>query len=315
MNKKTKILVNGAVAIDSIFELTSDIRDHINFKDGKSGFQNLMFIAREKKEYFGGPASNIAFGLGLLNCSSFLASVAGKDFAERFKKHLEEKGVISHVLEDKNGFTATYYGMTDTSGQQMGIFQPNAYSKIETTSLLKMIPAKKVQEVDIAIFSPGTAKSTSKFIVEFRKNSKKNALVIFDPGQGLMATFTKDLFKKVLNDSDILIGNETEIGQIKNHFGFSFDEIFRLGVSSIIETIGKDGSILHTKSGSKKISAIKVKKVVDPTGAGDAFRAGLIFGLSNKKTIEESMKIGAVLGAECVKHFGGQTYSLPKNLK
>ncbi|MFA6464007.1 MAG: PfkB family carbohydrate kinase [Candidatus Paceibacterota bacterium] len=325
-----KALVVGSVVIDTLFDLSSNIKDHINLKDGVLDVQNLMFTAHSKKEYYGGTAANISYGLGLLKQKPILASVVGKDFALNYKKHLKNVGVDLRVHEDKEGFSANFYGMSDLNKEQIGIFLPNVYGEyVENISLSKILSNKDFAQIGIAIFSAGTAKSITSHIVEFKKKvrlsspagsanggqAKKDALTIFDPGQILMSSFDKVMLKKCLENTDILIGNEVEISQINKHFGFSFEEIFKLGVTNIIETQGDKGSIVYTKEGSKKIPAVKVKKSIDPTGAGDAFRSGLIHGLLSGQKIEDAMEIGSVMGALCVQSSGGQAYKISSKNK
>ena len=306
-------MVVGSIVIDTIFDLSSNIKDHINIKDGSLGVQNLMFTAFGKKEFFGGTGANIAYGLGLLKQNPILTSVVGRDFEQYYKKHLKNVGVDLKILEDKENFSANFYVMSDSNNEQVGIFLPNAYGiHAEKIPLSKFLSTKDFSKIGVGIFSAGTAKSITSHLAEFKKSTSKDSLAIFDPGQILMPMYNKDLLKKSLENADILIGNEVEILQIKNHFGFSFEEIFELGVTNIIETQGEKGSILHTRGFSKLIPANKVKKVVDPTGAGDAFRSGLIYGLLNDMGIEESMKIGSIIASESIKYIGGQAYSIPK---
>ncbi len=314
MKKKSEILVYGSVSIDILFDLIGNVKNHINLKNGILGTQNFMFTASEKEEYFGGTGGNISYGLGNLGQSPLLFSAAGKDFETYFKKHLENNGVNLRVYEDKKGYTAVFYAMADDERQQIGIFQPGVYIKnVENVPLSSTLSKKEMSDIKIAIFSAGTGKSMTMHMEEFRKQNK-TAKIIFDPGQTLMATFNKSQLEKCLKLANVVIGNETEIFQIKSHFGLTFEKIFNFGVTEIIETLGENGSILHTQSGRTKIDVVKAKKVVDTTGAGDAYRAGLIFGLQKGLTMPEAMKIGAKLGSLCVSYQGGQTYSLPKNL-
>lgn len=315
MKNKGKILVSGSIVIDSLFDITSNIKDHINMKNGILGTQNFMFTATEKEEYWGGTGGNIAYGLAILGEKPILFSAVGKDFSPHFKNHLKEVGAELRVYEDEKRFTATFYALSDSEKQQIGIFQPGAYGKhIESIPLSKTLSPKDFSDIKIAIFSPGTAKSILSNMEEFKKRNS-DAKIIFDPGQALMASFTKPILEKALSLSDILIANEVEMNQIKNKFGITFEHIFKLGIHSVIETLGENGSVLHTANKRTKISTVKAKKVLDPTGAGDAFRAGLIHGMMQDLSLDEAMKIGAKMGAECVAYQGGQTYSLPKSLK
>ncbi|MES2224060.1 MAG: PfkB family carbohydrate kinase [Patescibacteria group bacterium] len=313
-NKKhPSILVSGSLVFDTIFELQSAIKDQVRIENGIAGKQNLMFTAKEKQVYFGGTGGNICYGLGLLKQSSFALSAVGKDFAS-YSAWLEMSNAEFRGKIDEAGFTATFFGMTDTSKDQLGIFQGGSYNKhVASLSLTSNFSNKELEQIKCAIFSPGTAKSIAKQIAEFRKINSE-AFTIFDPGQMLAIDFTPELLIKSLKNSDILILNDTEFSYLKNSFGIDIEKIFSLGVSYIIETKGADGSILYEKEDESiretKIKSPKVKKVLDPTGAGDAYRAGIMYGIVNDLDIKESMTLASKLGAECVKHRGGQTYSI-----
>lgn len=309
-SNKSKVLVCGSLVIDSLFDLNGTIRDSMNFKDGKSGKQNLMFTAHEKEEYFGGTAGNIAYGLGLLKENPIVASVVGKDF-DGYKSHLKHMGAQLRILMDEKGYTATFYGMSDSIKEQIGIFQPNAYGKhIESVPLSRLLKSADWQDIAIGIFAAGTARSIVKHIKEFKAKANKEALTIFDPGQTLLATFTEKLLAEAIKNSDMIILNDTEYSYLHNHFRFTLEKIFKGKTKYVLETKGADGSVLHEKNKKMFVKALKIKKVVDPTGAGDAYRAGLISGILSGKSMEESMRLGSRLGAECVKSEGGQTYTI-----
>jgi adenosine kinase len=290
--------------------LNGTIRDAVSVKDGKAGKQNLMFTAHEKEEYFGGTAGNIAYGLGLLKVKPVVASVVGKDFGEYYS-HLKHLGAELRILKDEKGYTATFYGMTDSIHEQIGIFQPNSYGKhIEGIPLSRLLKSGDWKDIRIAIFSAGTAKSIARHIKEFRNKASKDAFVIFDPGQTLLATFTEKLLSDAIKNSDMIIVNDTEYNYLHNHFRFTLEKIWKGRTKYVIETKGADGSVLHESNKKTFVKSIKVKKVADPTGAGDAYRAGLISGMLSGKSLENSMQIGAKLGAACVKAEGGQTYTI-----
>ncbi|MES2060112.1 MAG: PfkB family carbohydrate kinase [Patescibacteria group bacterium] len=309
MSGKTA-LISGSLVFDTLFDLANPIRDQIIVKDGKADKQNLMFGAMEKRVYFGGTAGNIAYGISLLGSSAIVASVVGKDFGD-YRGQLKKKGLESRIFLDNSGYTATFYGMSDPNREQIGIFQGNAYHKhVDRLPLSKLLRDSDWKNIGIGIFAAGTAKSISKNIKEFKKRAPKDAIAIFDPGQMLMIDFTESTIAESLKYADMIIVNDAELFHLKNHFGFTLEKIFSLGPKYVIETRGADGSVLHEAHKKTEVKSLKVKKVVDPTGAGDAYRAGLISGMLAGKSIEESMKIGAKLGAACVKHSGGQTYAI-----
>ncbi len=304
------ILVVGSIGFDIIFSINGDIRDEILVKDGKVAPINMMFTANNKQRYFGGTGGNISFGLGSLGENPLLFSVVGKDFEPDYTNHLLSYNVDLHVKIDPQGFTATFYGISDQAFQQIGIWQPNAYGNyIEKTPLQETIDFPTLQNIKYAIFSPGTAISTLNHIIELRKIVGQKTTVIFDPSQALTVSYNETILKECFTHSNILIGNDTEIGQIKRLFKFSFEKIFDLGVDTIIETVGADGVNVYKRDGeSFHVDAEPVEKVVETTGAGDAFRAGLLYGLNNDLTLRDACKIGNWLAGKSVSEMSGQLY-------
>ena len=303
------------MVIDTLFDIRGNIRDCINISNGKLGPQNFSFSSIEKKEFPGGCGGNISYGLALLGQSTLMASIVGKDFAPKFKKYYEDLNINLRLHTDKDGYTATFYGMTDGNKEQIGVFQGNALTKHNEKIFLKdLVSNKEFASVGIAIVSAQSAKATIKKLEEIKKISGGRIFTIFDPGQELMHSFGNDPSSliKAISLSNMMIANEVETIQTANILNIDKKDIFSLGTEYFIETLGENGSIVYTKNGSKEIPSVKVKKVIDPTGAGDAFRAGLIHGLISGKNIEESMEIGAVMGALCVQSLGGQAYLVPK---
>lgn len=307
-NVRGAVLVTGSIVLDTLFDLTSSIKEQIVLTKGKLGKQNLMFNAREKQVYFGGTAGNVAYGLRLLGEEALLASIAGKDFGE-YAKHLAHSGVSNRLYIDEVGYTATFYGMTDSEMEQIGIFQGNSYyNHVNVLPLARMLKQKDWAAIKVAIFSAGTAKSISRGAKECRENTAPDALIIVDPGQMLMIDFPKADLEKAIRVADMLILNETEAHFLKTKFGISLEQLWKWGLKYYIVTAGERGSILHTKSGSTSVRAFKVKNVVDPTGAGDAYRAGLVSGILSGLALPKAMELGAKLGAKCVSVKGAQTY-------
>jgi len=310
MKNHKKVLISGSLVFDTLFELTTPIREQIVIKDGKAGKQNLMFNARDKEVYFGGTAGNIAYGSRLLGDSTIVASIVGRDF-EEYAKHLKHGGAQVRLYRDEKSYTATYYSMTDPSSEQIGIFQGSAYHKhVEHVPLTRLLLASDWKSIGVGIFAAGTAKSIVKQLKEFRKFAPEEALAIFDPGQMLMIDFTRELVCEALRNADILVLNDTEFLHLKKKFNITLEKIFEKGTKYIIETRGAAGSVLYIEEAEFAVKAFKVKKVVDPTGAGDAFRAGLIHGLLSGLSIPDAMRIGGKLGAACVQTNGGQTYKV-----
>jgi adenosine kinase len=118
--------------------------------------------------------------------------------------------------------------------------------------------------------------------------------------------------------SDIFIGNDTEIAQLKTLFDLDIETLLEMGIKAVIETKGEKGVSIHSMIkgtlSTTDLSSIKPTRVLETTGAGDAFRSGLIYGLVHDKTIVESCKIGTYMGAKCVEEYSGQMYKIDLNL-
>jgi adenosine kinase len=312
-NKKSKVLVVGSIAYDVIFAIHGDIKNEIPLKDGQIDKINLMFTAKNKERYFGGTAGNIAYGLGQLGEKPLVFSVAGGDFIQDYSKHLKNLEVQQRIIVKDKEFSATFYGISDEEYQQIGIWQPNAYGDyIEEAKLDDTVSPKEFEGIEYAIFSPGTGISTRNHMLELKKKNKE-AKIIFDPSQVLSIFYDKKLLLECLSLTDILISNDTEIAQFETLFGLDKNAILDIGVEYVIETRGGDGSIVFSKDSEKSIPPKRPKRLVETTGAGDAFRAGLLYGLANDNDIETACRIGAYMGAKSVEEFSGQLYSADLN--
>ena len=309
---RTHALVVGSVAFDMIFDIHGKIQDEILVeKDGTLGRQNLMFTAKTREHFWGGTGGNIAYGLGLLKKKPLLFSLAGQDFdGSGFGPHLKKAGVDARVVIDKKNWTAIFYGMSDELGQQIGVYQPNAYEKIHTLPLSKTISPKEFKDIGVAIFSAGTGMSILRHMKEMRQKSGKDVTVIFDPGQVISIFYDKQLLEETLGLADIFIGNEVEIKQLQTILGYDIKAVLEKGVRAVIETLGEKGSVIHEQGREIRIPAAKAKKVVEATGAGDAYRAGLIAKLLDGKDLKAACEFGAKVAALSVAYRGAQTYQI-----
>ena len=296
-----KILVYGSIAFDVLFQVTQDFREALHVSDNKITDFNATYVSNKKQEYRGGTAGNMAYWLGELNTPATIFSSVGQDFTHKgYRKVLEDFG---HTLHGPQGdYTAHCYQASDTIHQQLVIWQPNQYENIEDTTLSDHLFAEVLSDFEMAIFSPGTPKSTTKHLEEFRTHNK-TATVILDPSQNI-TRWDRDDFLNCLTHSNILIGNESEFGFYRKMMSGRIPEHLHL-----IQTFGEKGVIWQQRDEIKNVPAQSVDTVVETTGAGDAFRAGLISGLINGKSFEESLQLGAQIGAEAVQCPGAQRES------
>ena len=309
-----RALIVGSVAYDVIFDIHGKIKDSIAIEGGKAGKQNLMFTAKVKQQHYGGAGANIAYGLGLLGVKPILFSSVGKDFKPDFHKHLKSHGVDVRVHTENKNWTATFYGMSDDAREQIGVWQPNAHERLDTVSITDTIDKKTLKNVSVALVH-GKPSIPLKHMSDIRKIMGKNVTIIFDPGQN-MSLYSKDVFEKCLTLSDIYIVNDIELKQSLTILKCDLKDIFKFGIKAIVETKGEDGSVIYEAGKSTPIPARKVKRVVETTGAGDAYRAGLIYGLLEGLDLSGACRIGSYLGSKNVETLGGQAYIVhPKELK
>jgi adenosine kinase len=318
-----KPLVVGSVAFDLIFGIHGKIQDEILVeKNGTLGRQNLMFTAKRREHFFGGTGGNIAYGLGLLKAKPLLFSLAGQDFeGSGYGPHLKKAGVDSRVAVDKRNWTAVFYGMSDEEGQQIGVYQPNAYKKIDLIPLSRTLSPKDFSDIGIAVFSAGTGKSIYRHIRELRERRGRAVTVIFDPGQVISIFYDKALLEKTIALADIFIGNEVECKQLQTILGYSHAKLLSGGLRAVIETLGEKGSVIYERDLANtydrryllkrtKIAPVRAKRVVEATGAGDAYRAGMIAKLLAGESLKNACLFGSKIAALSVVFRGAQTYRI-----
>jgi adenosine kinase len=290
-----QILLVGSLAFDIIFSLPTDFLASIPLENGQITKFNPTYIANAKTEHFGGTAGNIAYWLSEENLRATIFSAFGSDLA--LKGYQQKIATAGHRLTGPEGdYTANAYIVSDPLQQQLTIWQPNAYSLVDEAKLQDYLPKTELEQFDYAIFSAGSPQSIKRHLLEFRQVNNR-ATTIFDPGQ-VAQFFTASDFQSCLQASDILIGNDTEFSYFQKH-----NLTARL---VLIETLGSSGAQIKTNGKISKISSFKPEKVVDTTGAGDAFRAGLLAGLSRGLAIEHAAELGSKLGASCVSILSGQ---------
>ena len=305
----SKTLVVGSVGYDFVFDIHGKIKDKISILDNQVNALDLLFTSKNLTKRFGGTAGNIAYGLALLSSPTKIFSVAGKDYLADYKPRFDELGIHDNLVILDDNYTATYYAASDEEKNLIGIWQPNAHENIHKHNLKDNV--KELKNVKYAIFSPGTDKSISKHIEEV-STIAPNATTIFDPGQ-ITNFFDPKLMENSIKHAKIIVGNEVEIPLIEKMMNTTVEELAKNAI--VVKTLGEKGTEIY--EGNKKyfVEPQKIKKAVEATGAGDAFRSGLLFGLSNGLDIINSAKIGNLMGALNVQTPGGQMYKVSKKDK
>ncbi|MDD3284560.1 MAG: carbohydrate kinase family protein [Patescibacteria group bacterium] len=301
MKKNKRILLTGSIAYDRIMNFSGYFKD--NILPNQIHNLNVSFFVHELKESFGGTAGNIGYNLALLGEKSYiLANVGANDF-NKYEKWFKKNNInLSLINKIKNQQTASAYIITDKADNQITGFYPGAMLKKITTNTI----AKK--NIDLAVISAQNPIDMTKLSKIFRSKKIK---FIFDPGQQVSSLSGDDL-KYCINGSYILIGNDYEINLISKKTGLSISELLK-NTKIIIATLGEEGSIIYTRDTEYKINSAKPKNTSDPTGAGDAYRAGLIKGIIENWSIEKTCKFASVISVYTVEKYGTQTHKFSIN--
>jgi adenosine kinase len=294
------VLVSGSLAYDRIMSFPGRFSDHI--MPDKIHMINVSFTVSGLKENFGGTAGNIAYSLSLLGEEPRILAAIGHDY-HRYFQWFEERGLstadIRIVPEEA---TASAYITTDLSDNQITGFNPGAMMFQTGFDFAQVSPANC-----IAIVAPGNLQDMSDFTETHRK---LGIYTIFDPGQSLPAWQGDDLVK-CISQSNMLVSNDYELALIKDKTGKSTEELLGL-VETIITTKGEDGAEITTAVAVTQVPVIPTDNVVDPTGAGDAFRGGLIKGLVEGVSLERAVMMGTVCSHYVIQTLGTQEYTFTR---
>jgi adenosine kinase len=294
------LLIAGSIATDHLMSFQGRFADSLVVEQLDK--LSVSFLVEDLEIRRGGVAANMCFGLGQLGLSPVLVGAAGEDFGD-YRSWLERHGVnCSHVRISETKHTARFVCTTDATMAQFASFYPGAMSEARLIELAPIAAREGAPEyVLIGADDPdGMLRHTE----ECRQRGYP---FIADPSQQL-AFSEGDLIRPLIDGAAILFSNEYESHMIEQKTGWSAEEILsRVGIQ--VTTLGKDG-VRITRSGEEPIELPAAKDVpaVEPTGVGDAFRAGFLAGMAWGVGLERSAQVGCVLAAYVVETVGTQEY-------
>ena len=297
---KKNIIVSGSLAYDRIMDFPGYFSDHI--LPEKIHMLNIAFQVDSIREKFGGTAGNIAYALSLLGEHPAISGAIGHDYRRYFEWFAKNGIATDNIKIIENEFTASAYITTDKADNQITGFHPGAMKYPAALDFDKLNPKETIVTV-----SPGNLADMLSYPAICKARSID---YIFDPGQSLPMLEAGDLTQSI-EGCRILIANDYELELITSKTGLKKAALLKLA-DTIIVTQGELGSLVSTQDDEFKIPAVKAKKAVDPTGAGDAYRGGLISGLVHGKSIEDCAKMGSVCASFCVECYGTQDYRFSK---
>jgi adenosine kinase len=285
------------LAYDRIKDYPGHFSDHI--LPEKIHVLNVCFQVNGVQEKFGGTAGNIAYALTLMGEKPEISATIGHDY-QRYFAWLAQNGIASariKIIEEE--FTAGAYITTDRADNQITGFHPGAMKYSSSLDFSSLNPKET-----IVIVSPGNLED----MVNYPRACRDRGIpYIFDPGQSLPMLDARDLIQAITG-CRILISNDYELDLIVDKTGLK-KEALQSRAGAIIVTLGALGSKIFTPASEISIPAVQPKKVEDPTGAGDAYRGGLLSGLSRGQDLEQSAKMGSVCASFAVECYGTQEYN------
>lgn len=294
-----KVIVTGSLAYDYIMDFPQSFEE--NILPDKLKTLSVSFLVNNFSKNFGGVAGNIAYNLGLLGQSSSILACAGEKDFENYETHLKTVGVDTNLIEKiENEFSANMFLITDKNNCQIAGFYPGAMEK-DTLLSLRKLP----NVFDLAVIAPTMPQAMKNYIREVKKIKLP---YLFDPAQQIPRMDIEDLANGVYG-AEILIGNDYEIALISKKTGLIKEKILDK-VKILITTLGEKGSLIETKKQKIAIGIAKPKKVIDPTGAGDAYIAGFINGYTKGLKLKICGQEGATLASFAIEKYGTQKHEL-----
>ena len=291
-----RIIVSGSLAYDRIMDFPGYFSDHI--LPEKIHILNVSFTVNGMKEKFGGTAGNIAYALTLLGEQPVVLATIGHDY-HRYFEWFKKNGIsCDWVRVIEHEFTASAYITTDMAANQITGFNPGAMKYPSHLDFDAVDPGDTV-----FIIAPGNLED----MMTYSQACKDRGIdYVFDPGQSLPMWDGKDL-ARCIEGCRILISNDYELGLITGRTGLDREALLERA-GAVVTTLGEAGSLVCTQGCRVEVPAVRPEKVVDPTGAGDAYRGGLLSGLAQGRDIRQCALMGSVCASFAIETYGTQDY-------
>lgn len=292
-------LICGSYAFDNIMVFQDRFKNHI--LSDKIHILNVSFLVPEMRREFGGCAGNIAYNLKMIGGEPLPMATVGEDFAA-YAAWMDSLGIERRLLSEVAGsLTAQAFITTDLDDNQITAFHPGAMNHSANNTV------KDAGSVELGIISPDGRDG----MVEHAAQMHEAGIpFIFDPGQG-MPMFDGDDLKHFINKASWVTVNDYESQLLQDRTGLSANEI-AAQVKAYIVTRGGEGSAIYHGGQCIEIPTAKPAELKDPTGCGDAYRAGLLYGLMNNLPWEVTGRIASLLGAIKIEHAGTQNHRVSR---
>jgi adenosine kinase len=291
-----KILVTGSIAYDTIMVFPDRFRNHL--LADQLHILNVCFLTPEMRREYGGTAGNIAYNLKLLEEDALVMATVGEDI-QPYLERFEELGIATRWLRRIPGqFTAQAFITTDLDDNQITAFHPGAMNYSHENSVTRALGA------GLAIVAPDGKEG---MLRHARECAQSGVPFLFDPGQGL-PMFSGEEIGEFLRLADYVAVNDYEGKMLEEKTGRKLEALAR-EVKALVYTLGANGSVIVAGGERHEIPPVAAHAVVDPTGCGDAYRAGLLYGLAHGWDWQSVGRLGSVMGALKIAHRGAQNHA------
>jgi adenosine kinase len=295
------VLLSGSLAFDHIMLFPGYFEDHI--LPDKLHILNVSFLVDSLDKYRGGVSGNIAHNLALLGQSCKIVAPVGTDF-DAYREALEAANVDTSalwVVDDE--LTASAFITTDRADNQITGFYPGAMARAGDVGV-----SEHLDGVRMSVVSPTAPDAMERHVRELKA---AGAPYMFDPGQQIVA-LSSDALRDGIIGAEILVGNDYEFAMIAEKTSISHDDLVRACPVTAV-TLGELGSTIRSLGEIIEIPSAPVRSIVDPTGAGDAYRAGLLVGMLAGLPLEVAGRIGSVSAAYAVEVKGTQQHTYTRD--
>jgi adenosine kinase len=290
------IIVTGSIAYDYLMSFPGKFTEHFLPEHMKR--VSLSFLVDTMDKRRGGCAPNIAYTLALLGARPLLMATAGEDFGD-YRQWLDAAGIDTTPVKQIPGkFCASFFCSTDTENNQIASFYTGAMADAGQLSF------RSVKDVGLAIIAPNDPGAMVQYAEECRA---LGIPFIFDPGQQC-ARMAGDQLRDGVTGATVVIVNDYELELLRQKTGMSETDILAVAATLIV-TRGENGSTVLTTGGSVDVAAVPPARIVDPTGVGDAFRGGLMRGMSLGLPYDVCARLGSVAATYALEHLGGLSHA------
>ena len=289
-------LICGSIAFDKIMQY------HGRFGDTLLADQlhrvNVSFLVPTLRTEYGGCAVNIAHNLRMLKGDPLIMGTIGQDGGD-YLERMEKQGLATRAIRTiGHAYTAQCFVTADQDNNQINAFHPGAMQFSHENSLADFLPLR------VAIISPDGRDGMIKHAHDCARNKVP---FMFDPGQQL-PMFNGEELIRFIDQAAYLACNDYEFEMVMDRTGLSLQDI-AARLDALIVTRGEQGSDIHAGGEHHRIPAVPASSVVDPTGCGDAYRAGLLYGIANDLDWPTTGRLASLLGSIKIAHQGGQNHS------